>query len=160
MKKPLGDEAVTAQAMTEMKLFPREIAIYENIVPKIEKLFKIQGKSIKLSPKYYSNPEQSIILEDLKEKQFTNADRIKGLDLNHCKSVLTQMARFHAGSAVVFEQNGHFKDIFTKGVFTEDNRDYIEGFNKSLYSVLQQCMESSYRNGRIQWNYKSNYKYK
>lgn len=147
MKIPHGKEVATAAAMQEMKLFPREIKIYTKIIPEFENLYKAKGKMIKFSPNYFQSDENVVLLEDLKEKHFRNADRIKGLDLEHCKCVLIKMAELHAASAVYFESHGRYEEMFTKGVFSEDNRFYVEAFNESLYAVLRKCMESSYENG-------------
>lgn len=133
--------------MKEMMLFPREIEMYTKIIPKMEFLYKEKGQEIHFSPKFYPNTGNSIILEDLREIGFKNADRLKGLDLDHCKAVLTQMAFFHAASAVLFERNGDFDNVVMKGVYTEDNRAYVEAFNESLYAILRKCMELSYENG-------------
>ncbi|KAL5280775.1 hypothetical protein ACFFRR_004656 [Megaselia abdita] len=147
IKIPHGKEVATAEALNEMKLFPREINFYEKIAPEFEDLYKSKGKSVKFSPKYFESEENIVILEDLSSRNFKNADRIKGLNLDHCKCVLKKMAEFHAASAVYFENNGPFEDILTKGVFTENNRPYIEAFNESLYSVLKKCMVKFYENG-------------
>lgn len=132
--------------MEKMKLFPRETHLYTKIIPELEGLYKAKGKTIKFSPKYYKTEEIVVLLEDLKVRRFKNSDRIKGLNLDHCKNVLNKMAKLHAVSAIYFEDN-EVQEILTKGVYTEDNRYYVEAFSESLYTVLRKCMKLLYENG-------------
>lgn len=91
----------------------------------------------------------NIVLEDLKVTNFKNADRLKGLDMEHCKSVLKLLAEFHAVSAIYYELNGPYPENLTVGIFREDLLPMFVEFNMGIKSVLKPLMTSmkEYTNG-------------
>lgn len=71
---------------------------------------------------YESNIEEPyLILEDLANENYRNCDRRHGLDMDHFKLVLTQLARWHAATAVLgTEVNAiciQFSDIIYSSLF-------------------------------------------
>lgn len=143
-----GSEKVDA-----LGAFDREIEIYRHIIPAFEQIYANKGKHVTFGPKSFWFSEHpgidNIVLEDLKVRNFKNADRLKGLDMDHCKGVLKLIAEFHAASAVYYEQNGPYPDNLTVGIFREDLLPIFVEFNKGIKSVLKPLMTSmkEYKNG-------------
>lgn len=94
------------ELIEKMELFPKEKEMYEIILPGFEKLFKEAGEDIQFGPECLgtgSEPIQYLILEDLTVKGFKCEDRRVGLDMLHMKPILEKLAKYHAASAVYYE---------------------------------------------------------
>ncbi|XP_037817381.1 uncharacterized protein LOC119607509 [Lucilia sericata] len=124
-----------ARILNMLRLFPKEEEIYHKIIPKFEQLYKEAGKSVQFAPKSYTFDRDIgvdyVLLEDLHVKQFKNANRLDGLDMDHVKEVLIKMAEFHAASACYVEHYGMFGEDFTVGIFNEKNKALLKEFNAS-----------------------------
>lgn len=61
---------------------------------------------------YYAvdNPIATIVFEDMKASGYEVADRIEGLNEEHCKVLLTKLGRYHAGGMMLLKQV-HIKHI-------------------------------------------------
>ena len=73
----------------------------------LNKMNKLLGPKHRLSGKgLYVQREDPlfIVMEDLSALGFRMADRMCGLDLDHCILALRGLARFHASSVAVCEQ--------------------------------------------------------
>lgn len=126
---------IMASILNMLRLFPKEEEIYHKIIPKFEHLYKEAGKSVQFAPTAYTFDRDIgvdyVLLEDLHTKQFKNANRLEGLDMDHMKEVLTKMAEFHAASACYVEHYGNFSEDFTVGIFCEKNKALLKEFNAS-----------------------------
>ncbi|XP_065354510.1 uncharacterized protein LOC135948982 [Calliphora vicina] len=124
-----------ARILNMLRLFPKEEEIYHKIIPKFEQLYKDAGKCVQFAPKSYTFDRDIgvdyVLLEDLHVKQFKNANRLNGLDMDHVKEVLIKMAEFHAASACYVEHYGMFSEDFTVGIFSEKNKALLKEFNAS-----------------------------
>ncbi|XP_030374460.1 uncharacterized protein LOC115624024 [Scaptodrosophila lebanonensis] len=126
---------IMAAILSKLKLFHKEDEMYHSILPKFEKLYADVGKSVQFAPKAYKFDRDIgvdyVLLEDLRPKNFKNANRLAGLNLEHMLQVLEKLAAFHAASACYVEQSGLFGEEFTVGVFSEANRQLLQEFNAS-----------------------------
>lgn len=90
--------------------FENEINAYNIIVP----MFKNNGNISIFPDCYFSGKDtygELVILKNLKQDNFFMADRLQGLDLQHCQVVLEALAKFHATSIYLKTTN---KDMFTE----------------------------------------------
>ncbi|KAH8417168.1 hypothetical protein KR222_005491 [Zaprionus bogoriensis] len=126
---------VMAAILNKLKLFSKEEQMYHSILPKFEQLYADAGKTVQFAPKAYKIDQDLgvdyVLLEDLRTKNFKNANRIAGLDLEHMQQVLAKLAAFHAASACYVEHFGMFGEDFTVGVYSEANRELLQEFNAS-----------------------------
>ncbi|XP_064535660.1 uncharacterized protein LOC135426488 [Drosophila montana] len=117
-----------------MNLFPKEKQMYEVHIPNYVKLYKEAGLDIELAPKSVhveNTPERiTLVLEDLKRQKFHNIDRLKGLDMPHMRRVLRKLAELHAASAVNFEHNGPYADMYYETFYKENNRPIFEALGQ------------------------------
>ncbi|KAI8118174.1 hypothetical protein CVS40_10086 [Lucilia cuprina] len=136
-----------AAFVTAMNLFPKEKQMYANYIPKFEGLYKNIGMEIKLGPKcihFDETPEKiTLVMEDLKRKDFGNIDRLKGFDMNHMKIVLHKLAEFHAASAVYEELNGPYESIYNASFFTEANRP--------MFAALYEPRSELFKKALLEW---------
>lgn len=94
------------EMIAAMGLFPKEIEMYEQIIPAFERIFKEVGEDVRFGPNCLTTgtePITYLIMEDLTKTNFRCEERRKGLDMRHMKSVLEKLAKFHAASAVYYE---------------------------------------------------------
>lgn len=126
---------VMAAILNKLKLLQKEEQMYHTILPKFQQLYADAGKTVQFAPKAFKIDQDLgvdyVLLEDLRTKNFKNANRLTGLDLEHMQQVLAKLAAFHAASACYVEHFGMFSEDFTVGVFSEDNRQLLQEFNAS-----------------------------
>ncbi|KAH8359880.1 hypothetical protein KR093_009304 [Drosophila rubida] len=127
-----------------MNLFPKEKQMYQVHIPNFTRLYKEAGVDIELAPKCVhidETPEGiTLVMEDLKQQQFANIDRLKGFDMEHMTRVLRKIAELHAASAVCHEQNGPYDEIYTKSMYNESNRSLFETMGKMREKQYIQAM--------------------
>ena len=59
------------------------------------------------------------MLEDLCAESFKMAERRQGLDLAHCLLTMRRLAKFHAASVVLHDQDPESMAIYDKSFFSE-----------------------------------------
>ncbi|XP_041763725.1 uncharacterized protein LOC121589125 [Anopheles merus] len=142
--KALPKLSLTDEMVKLMNLFPKEIAMYTNVLPRLEQLYHEAGRtSVHFGPrclKHSTEPTDVIVLEDLRERQFTMANRRQGLDMEHTRLVLRRMAQFHAASVVLEDHRGPYGELFREGMFTEKGRAMSEQFQKGQADFFQKIM--------------------
>jgi len=90
------------------------------------------------------------VLEDLCAEGFKMAERRQGLDLAHCLLVMRLLARFHAASVVLHDQDPESMSIYDQSLFSEPAvREGIGNFfsgmyNRSKMSLLTQTVIKLY----------------
>ena len=142
--KALPKLSLTDEMVKMMNLFPKEIAMYTDVLPRLEQLYHQAGRtSVHFGPrclKHSTEPTDVIVLEDLRERQFTMANRRQGLDMEHTRLVLRRMAQFHAASVVLEDHRGPYGELFREGMFTEKGRAMSEQFQKGQADFFQKIM--------------------
>lgn len=140
------------QMIGEMQVFDKETEMYNNIIPAFEKLYMEKGKQINFCPKSYTFSKdpgvETVVLEDLRPKNFKNVNRLEGLDKDHIKSVLKMQAEFHAASAVYYEKCGPYNKIFKKGIMDPENKERNEIMYNLSIPPYKQAVEELMINGK------------
>ena len=88
--------------VSQQDLFHTETKVLRDVLPRIKKYVSHQ-----LGPDLLygcCDDPRILVMENLIERGFAMKDRQKGLPLEHCRLVLQQLARLHAGSVAVFEK--------------------------------------------------------
>ncbi|CAD7091517.1 unnamed protein product [Hermetia illucens] len=103
----------------EMDIFEKEKLMYCDIIPQIESCLV----NIQTAPKCYyvtSEPMATMVFEDMKATGYDIADRVNGVDINHCKVFLTKLGQYHAGSMILLEKEPSLKetDNLKNGIFS------------------------------------------
>ncbi|XP_034484889.1 uncharacterized protein LOC117789849 [Drosophila innubila] len=127
-----------------MNLFPKEKQMYQVHIPNFVRLYKEAGVDIELAPKCVhidESPEGiTLVLEDLKQQNFENVDRLKGFDMEHMRRVIRKVAELHAASAVTYEQNGPYDEMYSRSLYSESNRHMFEGLGKMRHQQYIKAM--------------------
>lgn len=99
------DEETLAE---DFSAFPKEVEMYQTLLPAFEGLLKEAGVEVQLAPSCYGvhqeNERTIIAMEDLKQDGFTMLDRVAMLDLDHGLLVVERLAQLHAASVLYKEQ--------------------------------------------------------
>lgn len=112
----------------------KEMTFYEKLIPEVEKILKDIGEDEKTFPKVmavYRNIDV-IVLEDLREKRFVMADRLKGLDLAHMKLSLSGLAKIHAASLILKDKDADAFKAFDIGFYNRKTRAFDAMFISNL----------------------------
>uniref|UniRef100_A0AAG5CU16 CHK kinase-like domain-containing protein n=1 Tax=Anopheles atroparvus TaxID=41427 RepID=A0AAG5CU16_ANOAO len=150
--KALPTMGLSEEMIISMNVFPKETAMYTEILPAFERLYRDRGVEVAFGPrclKHCSDPTDIIVMEDLKDRDFRMANRREGLDLEHCQTLLRRLAQFHAASAVLRERNGPYDDKFKEGMYAEKNRNMFEQFQKMQAAFMYDTLCSWPNNGKF-----------
>lgn len=103
IEKPESREVISA-----LKVFPKEMLVYEEFLPHFERQFYQQTREkVSFSPQCYytaNEPLPLIVLNDLKAQGYELRDRRIGLSVREVRMVLEKVAKFHACSVKRFEE--------------------------------------------------------
>lgn len=97
----------TDEDVKDLGLFQRERFVYGTIIDRFQSIWLRIGEKVQFAPnclKVTQSPFETIILEDLRNKNYFVADRKAGLDLKQSEIVLKKLAKFHATGAVHLQE--------------------------------------------------------
>lgn len=98
----------------------KEMDMYEKLLPEYKRILKSIGEDFDCFPEVIGVDRslECIIMEDLMERKFVMKDRLEGLDSNHILLSLKKLAKMHAASIIINQNNPElFKNMDT-GFFT------------------------------------------
>jgi hypothetical protein len=81
--------------------------------------FFFTGNFEPITPKCIYACKTFLVLEDLSATGFKMGERRKGLDLDHCLLVMRTLARFHAASVVLHEQDPDSMKEYDNSFFSD-----------------------------------------
>ncbi|XP_043283582.1 uncharacterized protein [Venturia canescens] len=123
-------EGVHKDLVEKVGLFDTEIKMMETTLKKMNELTKKLGHRLSADVLYTQIGDPSLlVIEDLSPYGFRMADRLAGLDLQHCILALRGLGRFHASSIAVYEKD--FKNgtvPYNKGMFNRKHPDEMKRF--------------------------------
>ncbi|KAH8295108.1 hypothetical protein KR018_007273 [Drosophila ironensis] len=135
-KTALEDEdADTRERKAPYDIYNRELDIYEQVLPKLQKL---AGEQIVPKVVHTDRQRGALILEDLTHRGYVMAPRLQRLDESHVRLVLKKLAKMQAASAVMEKDcrdNGWTLSHYDRGFF---NR-YTESFSAYFLGCLRSC---------------------
>ncbi|EEB19409.1 conserved hypothetical protein [Pediculus humanus corporis] len=91
---------------------------------------------------YRGSPENIIIMEDLKLSGFTLGDRFVGLDFDHSLLVIESMAKLHATTYVMIEENSKLFENFYKLFWNADNVEMFKTMTEGTIEFLAEDMKN------------------
>lgn len=127
-------------------IFDTESTMYRDVIPELEQLYSDVGVKVKFAPQYYElqTPSEfgAILLEDLRQRSFKNANRLEGFDMEHIKCVLKKLAQWHAASAVRVESKGPYPKLIATGILTEQFLEILKAMNESSTKLFNECVRT------------------
>lgn len=115
----------------------KEMEMYQRVLPEFKEILESINEDSNIFPAVIAVDKalDVIVLEDLTEKKYVMADRVKGLDLNHVLMALRKLARMHAASVVVNRRDPKALAKFDTGFFTRKT-DSLHVMFESLCDAL------------------------
>lgn len=120
MQSPDSD---MGKLLKEFGLFKKEFAMYSKTLTEIENALKNIGSELQIAPKLFHTMNGSyeiLVIEDLQSLGYQLANRLVGMDLEHCQMVFKMLAKYHATSMFLNKQNPQFRQCYNEGAFTEN----------------------------------------
>ncbi|KAJ9589202.1 hypothetical protein L9F63_028012 [Diploptera punctata] len=133
----------------ESNVFQRESDVISKIAPRVYDILQKASEDRKKTQPFaakciYSQleyPDVIIVLEDLKEEGFRMAERTEGLDMDHCLLVLRTLAKYHAATAVLYEQDPQLFEPFRENLYNnklrQDLNNFYEGNINNLLAQIE-----------------------
>ncbi|XP_055609863.1 uncharacterized protein LOC129756855 isoform X2 [Uranotaenia lowii] len=120
-------------------VFLKEKLAYDNLLPTISQMWTDAGESVSFGPRCWKAVEGEqdvLVLEDLCASGYAIGDRQKGADLAHAHALLSKLAKFHAATAVDYRKNGPIAELYDRGMFQEEGREYFAEFSKVITPIF------------------------
>lgn len=130
------DEFAKAK-MEPYDIFNREMSIYEEVLPKLNKLLKEINDTDRLFPTVFhvDYKRQALIFEDLTAQGYVMANRIERLDMDHIKLILRKLSKMHATSAVLNERQEGCLEKYDRGFFNK----YTDTYKTFFVNTFMAC---------------------
>lgn len=143
--KPTKNE-LQQKTLNSVNYYKKEIFLYNHLFKEYERM----GYDTSFAPKcYHCTTNETIILEDLKEKGYQPVTNFVSFDLEHCKQVLISLAYFHASSLAyeetkskekerIYRLNEDYPTFFIEEFFIDDvEAPSFINFNCSIESFVE-----------------------
>lgn len=101
----------------KQNLFSTELRVLRDVLPRIQRLI---GHQIGPSLLHGCDNPGVLVMEDLSKKGFIMKDCRKGLSIDHCALFMERIARFHAGSVKLCEEDPALIKSFTGGIVSRN----------------------------------------
>ncbi|XP_046679724.1 uncharacterized protein LOC124367114 [Homalodisca vitripennis] len=100
VKSPIT-EGYFATLSKKGNYFEKEMKVYNELLPRLNDKLKFE-----FAPKPFKGPNDSdLVLKDLLEDGYKVMDKYKRLDFSYCKSVMVNLAKFHAASVSLHHED-------------------------------------------------------
>lgn len=117
-------------------IYDSESVFYNEILPLGQQLV---NRSF-TAEHFHSPISKVVVLEDLKEKGFVMADKVKQLDFEHCQCYVTAAANLHAMSFAVHKQDPDLINRISKEkLFSNDLDQEMIETNKNMIKYCVEC---------------------
>ncbi|XP_050477926.1 uncharacterized protein LOC126867485 isoform X2 [Bombus huntii] len=126
----------------QQNLFLIELKVLRDVLPKMKEFVYHQlGPNLLCD---FDDP-RILVMENLINRGFIMKDRQKGLSFEHCRLVIQQLARLHAGSVAVFEKDPQIIESFidTGIVSTKCPKAFIRMMEVSLLRIANEIQRWS-----------------
>ncbi|XP_063223196.1 uncharacterized protein LOC134531423 [Bacillus rossius redtenbacheri] len=126
--------------LAESSAFPNEMKVFSQILPKFEAILEKAGRFKPFAARHiYSQCvfPYFLIVSDLAPEGYRMAARQRGLELDHCLLVMKALARFHAASVALHEDNPQLVESFKENIVSEKSgSDFIQSYSRSSIASL------------------------
>ncbi|KAJ9585240.1 hypothetical protein L9F63_002940 [Diploptera punctata] len=142
--KKLIDREGDGRLFAESSMFSRETYMYSVVLPKLQEMLNKAFPGCEpIAAKYVCSSTGVLVLEDLSASGFKVLDRMAGVDLHNSLLVMRCLARFHAASVILYEQEPELFEPFMDTVFNEEPIQKLQGpFFKGMSTLLAEEVEN------------------
>lgn len=136
---------ILLEMIEDMGVFRKEITMYGQCIPAMHKLLRehFPEDTPYVAPDSYKcSRENTLVMEDLGESGYKMANRRNQLDFEHCAATLRTLARFHALTAKVYEQDPELIESVSTEFYNQENKEKMAAFLDYLFPVLAQAVDN------------------
>ncbi|XP_055298054.1 uncharacterized protein LOC129566290 [Sitodiplosis mosellana] len=132
-----------AKICEECLIYEREIEAYTKVLPAVEKSLNSVGVSSQIAPRCFMADidRRMLVFEDLRNQQFKSVDRTYGLDTDHMKLTLENLAKWHAGTVTLLLTDIELFEWYTKRNVYK-NAPNVQQFWKNLVKSLSNSIKN------------------
>lgn len=129
--------------MKDYNVHEKEMDVYEVVIPKITEMLRSIGDHSKLFPSTLAvdREHDAIVFEDLNQGGFVMENRVTGLSLEHTEKVLEGLAKLHACSVKLNEEDPTILDRYNMGIMTR-RTDALYPMFQSSFDALTEEMKT------------------
>ncbi|XP_069701089.1 uncharacterized protein [Periplaneta americana] len=142
--KRLAQSGDDNKFMWESTMFDRETLMYRETLPKLEAILEraFPGETHPIGPQHIYSSSGVLVMDDLAASGFEMKNRIEGLDLEHSLLVVRALAKFHAASIILHQEDPEALKMYDRSLFSEvvmqDNmRAYFTGMTCLLADEVE-----------------------
>ncbi|XP_068081164.1 uncharacterized protein [Anabrus simplex] len=132
--------------ITELGVFDRELSIYQSALTAIytfaEERFQRDQIPYITSKSFKTSRPNTVVLEDLKYQGFRMANRKAMLDLQHCFTVVRNLAHLHGMSGALHNHNPDILSQYDNVVFGKRNKPYLDNFLPEQMRILSKAIKT------------------
>ncbi|PSN47056.1 hypothetical protein C0J52_09362 [Blattella germanica] len=135
------EDGVAATALKETAIFTKEEKMYGHTLPKMDEFIEavVPEEVEPLAPKCYYSCESFLVMEDLASSGYRMMNRREGLNLEQCLSIMRTIARFHASSVALVEENPDSMKGYELHFFDETSTE--EGWRKFFPAMTDMLID-------------------
>lgn len=137
---PVQQIAVEKLGSNSYNVQNKEMRVYESILPEFKAILASVNENPEIFPALVSVDRklEVIVMEDLAEKNFTIADRTKGLGLEHILLALRKLAQMHAASVILQQKNPNVFENIDTGFFTRKTDSFHVMFETLCDGMIEE----------------------
>lgn len=130
----------TAKVLEEFGVLEKEMLMYTNVLPLYTNLLQANGDLDQLFPVtlHTDSTTQTLILEDLKDRGYQIADRLKGLDMNHMKIAISKLSKLHACSMVLEQEKRINLKSFQRGQIGKNGGVWNDWYKAMMNAMVDE----------------------
>uniref|UniRef100_A0A182JJY9 CHK domain-containing protein n=1 Tax=Anopheles atroparvus TaxID=41427 RepID=A0A182JJY9_ANOAO len=124
--KGMITEGLAGEKLRQYDVQRKEMDVYQFVVPELKRMMKSVGERSELYPSALAvdRKHEVILFKDLAQDGYRMADRTKGMDMAHLKMAITMMAKLHAGSMKLREQDPTIFEHYRTGMITRETEAF------------------------------------
>ncbi|XP_070506302.1 uncharacterized protein [Chironomus tepperi] len=130
--------------------FKREIFFFQNILPSMNKMFQsLHSYPVTCNAMCIVNKRPQpkyILLEELSSDKYLRVQRRSGLDQKHLKLTMEKLAKFHACSAVMYQQNSDLFEHHQQPNVSEYFKIFHPLFTACLHKLIEEVSNEKWHN--------------
>ncbi|XP_066992699.2 uncharacterized protein [Anabrus simplex] len=132
--------------INDMGVFDRELSIYQSVLPAIYKFAEERFQRDRIpyisSKSFKTSRPNTVVLEDLKHQGFRMANRKAMLDLQHCYTVVRNLAHLHGMSGALHKHNPDILSQYGDNVFCRSNKPNLDKFHPAQMRTLSKAIKT------------------
>uniref|UniRef100_A0A1Y9H2E0 CHK domain-containing protein n=1 Tax=Anopheles dirus TaxID=7168 RepID=A0A1Y9H2E0_9DIPT len=148
--KGMITEGMAGEKLRQYDVQRKEMDVYQFVTPELKQMMKTIGEQGELFPSALAvdRKREVIVFKDLAPEGFRMADRTQGMDMAHLKMAIKLMAKIHAGSLKLREQQPNIFDQYKMCIVTRET----DAFNP-MFVHIYEALVNQVGSWGPQWEY-------